>query len=539
MQSPSKASPGQKAAVEDDEDSIDLKPVEFSGLGGSGIVEALEEEEQRELDGGAAGGEVREKPKRPLLRRRITAEAPVEVEYVDIESEAGKAAARRRTQVLMLFGGAAGVIGLAVVLVGMSMVTNAPPELPPVIKKAAPTTVANVPPLPPATEVSVPVVHAPVIQTPAPLPDQNNTVVVPAPKKDAPKETVTGPVEVIPEHPAVVMLTEPLEFPTVGQGIQESVGQKLSAAGVDRRTGIERNEIRFPQSKGDSLGSMSFDTGTLVASVRPTKPTTAVLQWKDAAAGADADPVELMSLTLNKQHTELELTWLTGPLVKDVENVRRAYWVLRGSRVEVEWKNRTQEIAFAAADPVPIGMGLAGGEGGVLTLPTALPKETVVVPPTEQQLGHGWGATTFTETGTKDGALLTGENKSQVVKFEQKSAVAASAPWFIVRFSPGMDRVESTFGPRVEAAQADLKQAQDDVQAADDTLARMAKDAGGKLLETDQVKLIKTRRADSVTLIEAYKSTVDGYNALEQFDIELALPNGVHLTTVRFRRAAK
>ena len=53
-------------------------------------------------------------------------------------------------------------------------------------------------------EMSVPVVHAPVIQTPAPLPDQNNTVVVPAPKKDAPKETVTGPVEVIPDRKSVV-----------------------------------------------------------------------------------------------------------------------------------------------------------------------------------------------------------------------------------------------------------------------------------------------------------------------------------------------
>ncbi len=537
---PQKAAPAKKAAVEDDdEDSIDLRPVEYAGIGvggEAGMVTALEEEEQRELERGAGDGEVRGKPKRPLLRRRITAEAPAEVQYIDVESEAGKAAARRRKQVLMLFGGAVGLIGLAVVLVVVSMVTNAPPELPPVIKpKVTPTTVANVAPLPPAAQMAVPVVHAPVIQTPAPLPDQNNTVVVPAPKRDVPKETVTGPVEVIPEHPAVVMVTEPLEFPEVGQGMRESVGQKLSTAGVDRRTGIEKNEIRFPQSKGDYPGSMSFGTGTLVASVRPTKPTTAVMQWKDAAAGADADPVELMSLTLSKSHTELELTWLTGPLVKDVENVRRAYWVLRNSRIEVEWKNRTQEIAFAAGDPAPVGMEA----GGVLTLPTALPKETVVAAPTEQQLGHGWGATTFTETASKDGVLLTGENKAVVVKFQQKSAVPASAPWFIVRFSPAMDRVESTFGARMEASQADLKQAQDDEQAADDMLARMAKDAGGKLPASDQVKLVQTKRADAATLVEAYKSTVDGYNALEQFDIELTLPNGMHLTTVRFRRAAK
>ena len=529
---PPKSAPAKKAMAEDDEDSIDLKPVEFAGLGGSEIVESLEEEQQRDVEETEAA--VREKPKRTLLRKRITAEAPSAMEYIDIESEAGKAAARRRKQVLMLFGGAVGLIGLAVVLVVVSVVTNAPPELPPVIKpKVTPTTVANVAPLP-ATEMAVPVVHAPVIQTPAPLPDQNNTVVVPAPKKEAPKEMV-APVEVIPEHPAVVLITEPLEFPEVGQGMRESVGQKLSARGIDRRTGIEKIEIRFPQSKGDYPGAMSFGTGTLLASVRPTKPTTALIQWKDAAAGADADPVELMSLTLSKSHTELELTWLTGPLVKDVENVRRAYWVLRGSRIEVEWKGRTQEIAFAAEDPAPVGMEA----GGVLTLPTALPKETVVVPPTEQQMGHGWGATMFTETGSKDGVLLTAENKAQVVKFQQKSAVAASAPWFIVRFSPGLDRVESTFGARMAAAQADLKGAQDDVQAADDTLARMAKDAGGKLPVSDQVRLVQSKRADAATLVEAYKSTVDGYNALEQLDIELTLPNGVHLTTVRFRRAAK
>ena len=108
-----------------------------------------------------------------------------------------------------------------------------------------------------------------------------------------------------------------------------------------------------------------------------------------------------------------------------------------------------------------------------------------------------------------------------------------------MRFSPGFERVESTYGARFAAAQADLKGAQDDVQAADDMLAQLTKDAGGKLPPSDQAKLVKTKRADAATLVEAYKSTVDGYNALEQFDMELTLPNGIHLATVKFRRSAK
>ena len=204
----------------------------------------LETEEQREAE--TSRPEVREKPKRALIRRRITAEAPME--YVDIESEAGKAAARRRRQVLMLFGGAVGLIGLAIVLVVVSMVTNAPPELPPVIKpKVTPTTVANETPLPPpATEMAVPVVHGPVIQTPAPLPDLNNTVVVPAPRPEGPKQAVTAPVEVVPEHPAVVTVTQPLQFPAVGEGMRESVGQTMAALG--RRPAGRSGEDRDPVS---------------------------------------------------------------------------------------------------------------------------------------------------------------------------------------------------------------------------------------------------------------------------------------------------
>ncbi|MGN6366657.1 MAG: hypothetical protein ACTHN5_00070 [Phycisphaerae bacterium] len=522
----------QTPAPQDDEESIDLKPVEFADtLQG----EALEGEPPQER----APTQSPQKPRRPLIRRRITSDLPrTDFAYGNIESAAAKAAQRRRRQVLMLFGAAVALIGFSVVLVVISMITNAPPELPPILKpNHTPTTAAIDTPLPPATEIAPPVVHAPVIQTPAPLPETNNTVIVQAPKPE-PKQTVTAPVEVLPEHPALVTVTEPLQFPTLGQGMRETVEQTipLPPNELDTRPGIQKVEIRFPQATGDYPGTLTFSekpAGTLSAAVRPASPTTAVMLWKNASS--EGEPAELFSLGLNKKQDHLRLVWLAGPLVRDVENVRRAYWVLRASHIAVQWNNRTQEIAFAPAAPATLPLE---SPGSALALPTALPRETVVIAPTEQQMGHGWGAVSFTETSSKDGVLLTGDNKSQVVKFQQKSPVAASAPWFIVRFSPGFDRVESTFASRFAAAQSDLKQAQDDVHADDDLLAQLAKDANSKLPDSDQVKLVKSKRADAATLVEAYKSTVAGYNELDKFDIELSLPNGVHLVTLRFRRTA-
>jgi len=181
---------------------------------------------------------------------------------------------------------------------------------------------------------------------------------------------------------------------------------------------------------------------------------------------------------------------------------------------------------------------------GAVMLPVDLPKETTVKAPEEKDLGHGWEATWFTETDTKGGGgdviLQSSENAAQVVKFHQKTAMPAAEPWFIVRFSNNYQRMENTFAVRLGAAQADLAQAESDVRSADDELERIRKDAGGTIpASSENAKLYRGKRADAAALVDAYKSEVDGYNQLKQVDIDLTLPNGVRLTTIRFRRTGK
>ena len=439
---------------------------------------------------------------------------------------------------MLLFGGALLAIVIATVLVLISLSSGGPPDLPPIPKpKPVPATETVSPILPtPLT----PATHLPVVVTPAPLPETDNTVLVPAPKtQPAPKPQITAPVEVVSRYPATIPLNQPLEFPTAGRGVSEAYTQKilLPPNQLDPAATIRKVDLRFPPSKGDYPGSISFTenpAGTLLSSTLPTHRTTAVISWKEGTS----EPADILMMEFNPQRGELTLNWKTGQLVKQPESVKRAYWVLRSSSLLLDsGKGPPQELAFLPFDPPPFAID---STGGLLMLPAELPKETVVTPPPAAMLPAGWDATWFTDWDVKDLALRTPANATQVVKFHKPTSTPAVEAWFIVRFSPGFQRVENTFGVRLAAAQSDLADAESDVRAANDALDRLKKESGGALPSSSEtVKNLQNKRTESSALVEAYKAALAGYNELNGFDIELTTPNGLRLTAVKFRRAGK
>jgi hypothetical protein len=515
----------------DDEDSVDLDAGadDFK----AGIAEALNQSEEIEIAAPAAA------PPPPIVRKRITpAISAASMPVRRAEEGPASGAARRRRQVMMLFGGALAAIAVATLLVIISMSTSGPPDLPPTPKpKPAPETEAVAPVEP---KVTTPVPHVPVVVTPAPLPGTDNTVMVPAPKPPVvPKPEVTAPVEVVSRYPAVIAITQPIEFPSAGRGVSESYTQQVAipANQLDPARTIRKAELRFPSSKGDYAGAMAFTenpTGTLIASTSPTRRTMAMISWKEGMSEAS----DILSIDVNAPHNELDLTWKTGRLVKQPESVGRAYWILRSSALVLDYgKGKPQELDFPAFAPPPFTID---STGGLLMLPADLPKETTVTPPPAKSLPGGWEATWFTDWDVKDVALRTPANAMQVVKFHRATTTAAVEAWFIVRFSPGFQRVESTFAARFAAAQADLADAESDVRAANDSLDRIKKESGGgNTSGSESVKNIQTKRTEASALVDAYKAAVAGYNELTQFDIDLNLPNGVRLTTVRFRRPGR
>ncbi len=424
------------------------------------------------------------------------------------------AAKKRRTQILLLYGGALIAIALGMFFVWMAYRASVPPDAIPVSKNAlsnplpdSQLTVTPPPEVPNHTAVTPPVNP----DTLPPIPDVSTTQIDSA---LPPVNPETAP-KIIPA-PKIITLKTALDRVTSGAGMSDKI-QSIAIPATDfaDAKALSALLLQLPASRKDYPYKYESLNGTLI--IEPANRAGRLgftIRWKDAGDNSVAD---IVTIALNKNRTHLELTWKTGIAVKRPELMTLTYWVVQNSALIAEMPKESggpQRIEFKPIEPKPLSLKDPANN---FSFPAELPRETTLVP---GPLPVGWIATPYTDWEIKDTALRTPENASPSLKFRKPTTTAAIDSFFVMSFRPGFKSVECDWAKRLATAENDVARYESDLRA--------IKNATDGSLES--------KRPETEALVAAYKSAVAGYKELENLEITLTLPDGLKLGTLIFKR---
>jgi hypothetical protein len=470
-----------------------------------------------------------------------------------VQEDAAAAAGRRRRQVMWLFGGALAAIAGGSALVWVAYHHNAPPT------PAADSGSGAVPALRspvqrepiaaiPAESPSAPSTPGPGAEERAPSPVAEVPLPIPASPGPVSEQPAQAPAVIAvpsaPVFPETVTLASLLERPKIGNGIGD-FSQALSFRGGDLDPApISGLRIRFPAPPAGGRSRalppdnvyVSETLGTLAGKPenRGMKPGLAIT-WK--AAGDPGFPGEVLYLSLDRNRATLELQWHTAALLKNAQMLPVVYWLLQNSSLSLQsTRAGSQELRFKAIVPPPLMLGDAVS---TITWPVEPPPETTVTAPRLTSLPHGWEASVYPDWESREMALRSPANVSQVVKFKKPTTTAEVDAWFLITVRPGFTKVESTFGKRLAADQAELARCQGELRGIDQEIDEAKKINGGILPESEGGLALMARRTAAASRVDAYKAAVAAYTEMPPFDIGLDLPDGLRVASLHFQQTSR
>ncbi len=440
------------------------------------------------------------------------------------ERAAEQAAQRRRKQVMLLFAGAIGAIVLGTGLVIFMNSRSAPPEPP--AKNAASRG------QPATAEVAAvnPVVTQPVESTT---------------EQTAAVTTAIAAVPAIPPPPAIVypeiVTTQTmLERPNIGAGIGERVQMLALKAGDLDPAPVTGLKFAFPPTQSNKTpapaGAAAYvneTLGTLTAQeeMQAGKPGI-TLRWK----GPNDPSTEALFAGFDRTGPALEMRWKSSMLLKNPGSFSFIFWTLQNSVIELETAGAARQ-RIALKPFVPAAVSFTNAETN-LSWPVELPAETNAEAPSADSLPAGWKAEWYPDWESKDPTQRKPSNALQVVKFKKATTTAAVDAWFLLTFSPGFKKVESTFAKRLDSDTHDLAQFESELRAVNAEIDD-AKSRNNGTLGNSQASLdLQARHDETAALVEAYKAALAGYNELSKFDIALGLADGMQFTTLHFQARA-
>jgi hypothetical protein len=493
---------------------------------GSGLYDLAEEPSVENLETADTGPALPAAAPRPP---RMKAPAPslrkADAALRQAETDRSHAAAKRRKQIMLLFGSALAALAIGTLLIVILNNTK-PPVIDPTLNtrprvdNTAPPPPVYIAPVQDTPEAVKPVAPAP----PASSPSQ--AIVVPDPTPANPATiTITPTVvtPVAPKFPEVLTLTTVLEYPTPGPGIADR-RQSLSFRGADLEPGPRPGRLVFPNGKfahavEDARGKLSLV---------PVRPRSGIASLVWSATGHE--DLEIAVITLDRNRATVEVEWKSAALQKIPDVVRSAYWILQRSSFECHAPGEPgQRIVFKPVEEPVVKLTEASTP---LFKTVEIPADASVALPA---LPPGWQAVWYTEWDVKDAALKTPKNASQVLKFHKTTTTAAVEAWFLLTFRPGFTKVESTFARRQAADEADLAKYESDLRALTADIEQYKKD--GK--NDNDLKPFRDKKDETQRLVDAYKAAVAGYKEITEFDVKMESPGGMWLTTLHFRGAAK
>jgi hypothetical protein len=379
----------------------------------------------------------------PVVRRRAK-----RVELGMLEEVTGRAAglaeARRRRQVMGLFAGALGAIGLGMGLVWWAYRDNGPEDFR------------------------------------EPVATRKGAASVPAVKVEVPEPVVAAPATMEGALPRVVLAGE-MAAPAAGSGMHDPE-QEWAVAGRH----LDGIEVGL-------LGGSPFVAKGVGGTMRTVSQEGAVLvKWQDADS---PEGTAWTAATVRGGGDKVGVVWNAGFLLTHPEAAGTVYWRLRGGTVT--GRSAGKGVAELVFEPWKAEAVDVAEETGALKPPVLLPEGATVV---IEGLPKGWKQAVSEGGGAGTQPGVAG---SVVVEISRPGEDAEATAAFELIFRKGFEEVVSTFAEKRATAVAELHVAEEEAKGVDGELAGAVGTARDEL-ERKKARLLE-RASRYNQAIEGYK----------------------------------